>query len=768
MTCECSPSLTPVCISHECGQAPPLPDRCYWAKQTPDECCPSKRVCEEAISACPDGFSVAPSCSDTLCDAPCEGHPEATCLISRCGGCVAKYFDENGQRVQCEGGPVETLPECPDWSPPTCLIVLCELAECEHYPDAVCHTDYCKPCDVVFYDDLNQKLDCSVEGKVDEIECKDSSNVKHDEGETWMEGCNECTCMETGIPACRAKTCDTATCEGGYRVGERWQATCMTCECSPSLTPVCISHECGQAPPLPDRCYWAKQTPDECCPSKMVCEEAISACPEGSSVAPSCPDTLCDAPCEGHPEATCLISRCGGCVAKYFDENGQRVPCEGGPVETLPECPDWSPPTCLIVFCELAECERYPDAVCHTDYCKPCDVVFYDDHNQKLDCSVEGKVDEIECKDSSNRKHDAGETWMEGCNRCMCEETGLASCKAVKCVARDSNLPPLCQVVATEEGNCCPWRVVCYEALSECPAFFTVAHSCPDDLCIDAFCEERPHATCRISRCGGCSVKFYDENDQVVDSCSGPPISSDVICHDTGPVRTCLVSPCMTGTCESHPEAACHVDYCQPCTAIFHDKVNQELECSPSADPVPACSETEYITTPQGTQSLPRCQKSGHFSPKQCDTTGQCWCVNLDGSLAAEQLDIPPGKDFICESDPPCRRELKTNNLKRQRGDPVITDPVCSLTGWYEPAQCSPVTGECWCSEKDGTVVIGSLKQQGEPLNCNEPCLGNVDNTIPDLVCAKSYDSCPRDAFCHIPPNRTSGKCCYLPVRVMP
>ncbi|XP_038060050.1 kielin/chordin-like protein isoform X3 [Patiria miniata] len=849
MTCECSPSLTPVCIPHECGRAPPIPDRCYLAKQTPDECCPSKVVCEEALSLCREGTAVAPSCPDDLCDATCEGHPDATCLISRCGGCEARYFDESGQRVPCGQGLIVSQPVCPEDTPPvTCLIVFCELHPCVNYPDAVCHIDYCRPCEIVYYDELNQKIDCSVETKVDEIECKDSSNNKHDEGETWMEGCNECTCEATGIPSCRAKTCDTATCEGGQRVGEMWEESCMTCECAPSLTPVCIAHECGLAPPIPDRCHLAKQTPDECCPSKVVCEEALSLCREGTAVAPSCPDDLCDATCEGHPDATCLISRCGGCEARYFDESGQRVPCGQGLIVIQPVCPEDTPPvTCLIVFCEQSPCENYPDAVCHIDYCRPCEIVYYDELNQKIDCSVQTKVDEIECKDSSNNKHDEGETWMEGCNECTCEATGIPVCRAKTCdtatcegghrvgemwegscmtcecspsltpvcIPHECGLaPPIpdrCHLAKQTPDECCPSKVVCEEALSLCREGTAVAPSCPDDLC-DATCEGHPDATCLISRCGGCEARYFDESGQRVRCGQGLIVSQPVCPEDTPPV-TCLIVFCEQSPCENYPDAVCHIDYCQPCKIVYYDELNQKIDCSVETkldkieckdssnnkhdegetwmegcnectceatgipacraktcdtDPMPQCNPDEYQESPRGVQTLHRCLKNGQFSPKQCDTSGHCWCANPDGSVATEQFDVPTGKELVCVSEPPCHRELLNNKHKTERGEVVTSDPVCSSTGWYEPAQCSPATGECWCSERDGTVVIGSIRRQGEPLDCNAQCLGDASNIVASIVCSKQYNGCPSDAFCHIPPNHTKGKCCYLPSRAMP
>ena len=46
-----------------------------------------------------------------------------------------------------------------------------------------------------------------------------------------------------------------------------------------------------------------------------------------------------------------------------------------------------------------------------------------------------------------------------------------------------------------------------------------MAKYCPDSLCDDTTCKGHPHAKCLISRCGGCSVKFY-KHDELV-KCAG-------------------------------------------------------------------------------------------------------------------------------------------------------------------------------------------------------------------------------------------------------
>ena len=46
-------------------------------------------------------MSVPESCPDDLClKATCESHPEAKCIINRCGGCFTKFFDDSGTAIE--------------------------------------------------------------------------------------------------------------------------------------------------------------------------------------------------------------------------------------------------------------------------------------------------------------------------------------------------------------------------------------------------------------------------------------------------------------------------------------------------------------------------------------------------------------------------------------------------------------------------------------------------------------------------------------------
>ena len=45
------------------------------------------------------------NCTLSPCDAQasCDTYPDAECVADYCGGCIARFYDEYGQEVHCEG-----------------------------------------------------------------------------------------------------------------------------------------------------------------------------------------------------------------------------------------------------------------------------------------------------------------------------------------------------------------------------------------------------------------------------------------------------------------------------------------------------------------------------------------------------------------------------------------------------------------------------------------------------------------------------------------
>lgn len=82
------------------------------------------------------------------------------------------------------------------------------------------------------------------------------------------------------------------------------------------------------------------------------------------------------------------------------------------------------------------------------------------------------------------------------------------------------------------------------------------------------------------------------------------------------------------------------------------------------------------------------------------------------------------------ESLPKCRRILKTTSSQ-------CSFPACSVTGDFKPLQCDILNGlhSCWCTDKSGTRVPGTLMTAPEEPDCIH---GNINlssaSSLEDLI----------------------------------
>ncbi|MDD9966114.1 MAG: BPTI/Kunitz domain-containing protein [Myxococcales bacterium] len=245
----------------------------------PDANCeffPCPDACTNPITGKPDNLvqCLVDPCQNTTCDA----HPNATCQADYCGGCHALFFDEGGNRVECnifctqdakvcpDGTAVGRDPQnnceffpCPDscTNPVTgepdnlvqCLVDPCQNATCNADPSATCQADYCGGCHALFFDERGERVECNI------------------------------FCTQ-----------DAKVCPDGTAVGRDPQNNCEFFPCPDS----CTNPVTGE----PDNLVQCLVDP---------CQNAT---------------------CNADPSATCQADYCGGCHALFFDERGERVECD--------------------------------------------------------------------------------------------------------------------------------------------------------------------------------------------------------------------------------------------------------------------------------------------------------------------------------------------------------------------------------------------------------------------------------------------------------
>ncbi|XP_070544252.1 SCO-spondin-like [Ptychodera flava] len=665
----------------------------------------------------------------------------------------------------------------------------CELCECKEPPKLACPpvsygtvgmcVDFCS-------DDVDcptNSLCCSngcgkacVKGT--STECVDEHGLSHPEGDLWhRDSCTRCSCMhgkikctsmecqpvpENCLPVfktgqcCPTFQCSTEpTCD---REGQVWiRDICTNCTCKDGITH-CMGQSCPKVKP---GCV-AINKEGQCCPD-MQCTGCVSkthqhfedgqtwnedmcttcVCQNGQSM---CTSMTCEAP---KPGCT-VIPKDGQCCPTIICAKGEDKPCIAA----------WrSVPTMLLMgkpvpapgaFVPVCDLNGFFNATqCHTTgYCWCVDRFGVEKTGTRTsfgmpECEVET------CMDTKGVMYYEGDEWKnDNCETCKCVD-GLSVCNTMTC----PSIPENCMPIETDD-HCCPQYICtdyCIDVKANRHQVFDrwTLNSCTTCTCYNerVICRSQDCPTPTENIPAGCRMVPQE----------GECCPSKMICNDDCPVDKpvvrCLRNPCDDAVCVDHPDAKCRPNYCGGCNAEFYDEFNNKLTCRTTT----ACNPEIVKTTNEGTEMIPRCTPDGYYSPKQCDNTGACWCVDRTGEMI-EDTKKPVGEDVECEEEPPCQKELNDIQDKLNRDIRVTSDPQCDRQGWYMPEQCNPSTNECWCSEKDGTEILGSRKVMGQELNCNRPCFGEKHSGRCTLT-----NRCHGDYFCHYLPHKEEGYCCKQP-----
>ena len=280
----------------------------------------------------------------------------------------------------------------------------------------------------------------------------------HEVGETWdaEDGCNTCTCSESGMH-CTLEVC--RDCDG-YAVGQSWLADdgCNTCQCTEegvactlmACLPDCDGHLPGESWDAEDGC-------NTCTCSEMGIQ---------------CSTMQCLPDCDGHElgETWDAGDECNTCTCT-----------DAGPICTT----QWCGPDC--------DGHEIGDTWPSDDGCNTCN------------CTENGtSCTEMACPPPCDG-HEEGETWEadDGCNTCNCTENGT-SCTEMACPKSCDEVAEEYHSMLAEAGACaehadCQYLwAVCGEGMGGCYEIVNMSISQED---IAAMEQEYMAAGCPLMDC---------------------------------------------------------------------------------------------------------------------------------------------------------------------------------------------------------------------------------------------------------------------------
>ncbi|CAH1270244.1 PEBP1 [Branchiostoma lanceolatum] len=672
-------------------------------------------------SLCPPGVRQVRCARDPCEVVRCPAHPDAQCLANYCGGCNAVFYDNDGNRVDCDQVP----PLCPPGVPVfNCFANPCDVASCPANLDATCQANYCGGCNAEFFDEGGNEVNCgefvtTTQPPTRPPGCEYQGQF-YPPGSTIHEthGCmgHGVRCEEGG----QILIWDNfryGCCEHNgqyYEEGATITEGGVTCHCE-------LSHT-GE-------------------PASMICPSPPTCPPDVEVV--NCFANPCDVTsCPAHPDATCRSNYCGGCYAEFFDEEGNEVDCDETDHSPCP--PGVAMARCKRDPCEMRTCPGHPNATCQANYCGGCNAEFFDEDGNEVACGEAAVVERPDiCPTPTLRDDQCLLGVFKNCSidtdcrrreKCCfngCQKTCVhvrrrrplperpGTCPAPSLSDADCSGPRLYRVCTTDldcrrgEKCCdlgCGQECVGVRGRETSPDG-PKPGTCPPPLSNDECLLPRPYITCTMEG-GGCQRGYV---------CCDNGCGGALECKRPvrGPMKskpgTCPASereaPCRKGEwsqCQGDPDCPQRQKCCSDgCVMICQNP-------DTTNEPVTKCQDQLQNTQPMPGQFVKQCEEDGSFSTQQCHgSTGFCYCAHpRDGTIYRET-----GRRGEMEHD--CETFWQTKSCGENSHFDTCGHGDCQPTCENPAPICTQVCiAGCQCDDgfalHDGTCIPMSQCERGE------------------------------------------------------
>ncbi|XP_002734929.1 uncharacterized protein LOC100329048, partial [Saccoglossus kowalevskii] len=122
-----------------------------------------------------------------------------------------------------------------------------------------------------------------------------------------------------------------------------------------------------------------------------------------------------------------------------------------------------------------------------------------------------------------------------------------------------------------------------------------------------------------------------------------------------------------------------------------------------------------------------QCKQDGRFEPLQChQSTGFCWCVDDNGEERQATRSPPGTQKPNCEGhkeETLCNRKYQSalEDVQALAGRYI---PQCTAEGEFQPMQCDPSSGFCWCVDGDGNDIPDTKLAPPDRPTCTKENVG--------------------------------------------